>query len=243
VHTFALALKWLVDGSHWSGSDGIPIRTFEHIQISLAAVLLASAIAIPLGLYIGHTRRFQFVAVSVANVGRSIPSFGILAIAYVIVLKLAPSLAFGFVPTVAALVLLGIPPILTNAYVGVQNVDADTVEAARGMGMREREVLLGLEVPLSAGLIMAGIRTSSVTVVATATLSALIGGGTLGRYIVDGFAQSDNPKLVAGSILVAVLAILTELVLGLIERVITPRTRSPVHRLRGSRRAVLVTGE
>ncbi len=226
MHTFVQALRWLVDGSHWSGFDGIPIRTLQHLEISLVAVGIAATIAIPLGLYIGHTRRFQFLAVSVANIGRSIPSFGILAIAYVIVLKLAPSFAFGFVPTVAALVLLGIPPILTNTYVGVQNVDADMVEAARGVGMSERQVLLGLETPIAAPLIMAGIRTSSVTIVATATLSALIGGGTLGRYIVDGFAQSDNPKLVAGSILVAVLAILTELILGWVDRLVAPRTTS-----------------
>jgi osmoprotectant transport system permease protein len=226
VHTLVQALKWLVDGSHWSGFDGIPVRTLEHVEISVAAVAIAAAVAIPLGLFIGHTRRFQFLAVSVANVGRSIPSFGILSIAYVIVLKVAPGFAFGFVPTVTALVLLGIPPILTNTYVGVQNVDADTVEAARGMGMSERQVLLGLEVPMATRLMMAGIRTSSVTVVATATLSALIGGGTLGRYIVDGFAQSDNPKLVAGSILVAVLAILTELILGRVDRVLAPRTAS-----------------
>src|ERR671930_107429 len=226
MHTFVQALKWLVDGSHWSGFDGIPVRTLQHVEISLVAVVIAAAIAIPLGLYIGHTRRLQFLAVSVANVGRSIPSFGILSIAYVIVLKIAPSFAFGFVPTVAALVLLGIPPILTNTYVGVQNVDADAVEAARGMGMSERQVLLGLETPMAARLIMAGIRTSSVTIVATATLSALIGGGTLGRYIVDGFAQSDDPKLVAGSILVALLAILTEPILGWVDRAVAPRTTS-----------------
>jgi len=155
-----------------------------------------------------------------------LPALGILAIAYVIVLKFAAGLAFGFTPTVVALVLLAIPPILTNTYVGVQSVDRDTVEAARGMGMTEREVLLGLEVPMSTGLIMAGVRTSSVTVVATATLSALIGGGTLGRYIVDGFAQSDNGMLIGGSILVAVLAIFTEVGLGIVERTLTPRMRS-----------------
>lgn len=237
MRTFVQALEWLVEGSHWSGFDGIPVRTLEHVEISVVAVAIAAAIATPLGLYIGHTRRFQFLAVSVANVGRSIPSFGILAIAYVVVLKVAPGLAFGFVPTVAALVLLGIPPILTNTYVGVQNVDADTVEAARGMGMSERQVLLGLEVPMATRLIMAGIRTSSVTVVATATLSALIGGGTLGRYIVDGFAQRDNPKLVAGSILVAILAILTELILGRVDRVLAPRTVSRVPRARERQRS------
>ena len=230
MDTFTQAIRWLTDGSHWGGPDGIPVRALQHLEISAAAVIIAAAIAVPLGLYIGHTRRLQFHAVSIANIGRSVPSFGILVIAYVVVLKIAASFAFGFTPTVIALILLAIPPILTNTYVGVQSVDRGTVEAARGMGMTEREILFQLEVPLSAGLIMAGIRTSAVTVVATATLSALIGGGTLGRFIVDGFAQGDNPMLIAGSILVAVLAVLTEVGLGSLERAITPRTRS-VHAL------------
>jgi osmoprotectant transport system permease protein len=226
MHAFIEALRWLTTGSHWSGFDGIPTRVWEHVYTSLVAIAIGAAIALPVGLYIGHTRRFQFLAVSIANVGRAIPSFGILVIAYVIVLKVSSSLAFGFVPTVVALVLLSIPPIITNTYVGVQQVDADTVEAARGMGMTERQVLGRLELPLAAPLIMAGLRTAAVTVVATATLSALIGGGTVGRYIVDGLAQSDFPKTIAGAILVALLAILTELVLGGMERAVTPRTTS-----------------
>ena len=220
------AIRWVTTGAHWTGTEGIPTRVLQHLEVSVTAVAIAAAIAIPLGLYIGHTRRLQFLSVSIANVGRAVPSFGILAIAYIVVLHLAPSLAFGFTPTVVALVLLAIPPILTNTYVGVEAVDRDTVEAARGMGMSEREVLLRLEVPLSVGLIMAGVRTSAVTVVATATLSALIGGGTLGRYIVDGFAQSDNGMLIGGSILVALLAVLTEVGLGVLERRLTPRMRS-----------------
>jgi osmoprotectant transport system permease protein len=226
VHPLSLAIHWLGDGAHWQGPEGVPTRVLQHLEVSGAAVAIASAIAIPLGLFIGHTGRGRFLAVSIANIGRAVPSFGILVIAYVIVLKLAASLAFGFTPTVIALVLLAIPPILTNTYVGVEAVDRDTVEAARGMGMSEREILLRLEVPLATRLIMAGVRTSAVTVVATATLSALIGGGTLGRYIVDGFAQSDNGMLIAGSVLVAMLAVITEVGLGILERRLTPRTRS-----------------
>jgi osmoprotectant transport system permease protein len=226
VHALSLAIHWLRLGAHWQGPEGVPTRVLQHLEISGAAVAIASAIAVPLGLFIGHTGRARFLVVSIANIGRAVPSFGILVIAYVVVLKLAASLAFGFTPTVVALVLLAIPPILTNTSVGVEGVDRDTVEAARGMGMSERQVLLRLEVPLATRLIMAGVRTSAVTVVATATLSALIGGGTLGRYIVDGFAQSDNGMLVAGSILVALLAVITEVGLGIVERRLTPRTRS-----------------
>lgn len=226
MRAFAEAIRWLTDGAHWRGFDGIPVRVWEHVEISLVAVAIAAAISIPLGLYIGHTRRFELIAVSIANVGRSVPSFGVLVITYVIVVDIKPALAFGFTPTVVALVLLAIPPILTNTYVGLQAVDSDMVEAARGMGMRERDVLRRVEIPLSAPLIMAGIRTSAVTVVATATLSALIGGGTLGRFIVDGFAQNDTAKLIGGSILVALLAILTEISLAGAERLLTPRTSS-----------------
>lgn len=237
IRSFVDALHWITARAHWSGFDGIPVRAWEHVELSLVSIVVAAAIAIPVGLYIGHTRRFEFLAVSIANVGRSVPSFGILAIAYVVVNVVKPSLSFGFTPALIALVLLAIPPILTNTYVGIQAVDADTVESARGMGMSERDVLMRLEVPLAAPLVMAGLRTAAVTVVATATLAALIGGGTLGRFIVDGFAQSDTPKLIAGAMLVAVLAIATEVVFGVVERAVTPRTDSRPKRLLWSAKA------
>jgi osmoprotectant transport system permease protein len=227
MHAFLDALHWLLVGSHWTGYNGIPLRVLQHVEMSAAAILIAALIAVPAGMYVGHTRRFEFLSVSIANVGRAVPSFAILVIAFVVVLKVAQSFAFGFVPTVIALVLLAVPPLLTNTYVGIQAVDPDMVEAARGMGMTERDVLLRLEVPLAAPLIMAGLRTAALTVVATATLAALIGGGGLGRYIVDGFAQGNGRSmLIAGAMLVAVLAILTELAFGLLERTISPRTSS-----------------
>ena len=232
MHTFIDSLHWLTDGTHWNGVEGIPVRIFQHLEMSAAAVALACVIAIPAGMYIGHTGRLQFLFVSVANVGRAVPSFAILVIAYVVVANVAPSLAFGFTPTVVALTLLAIPPVLTNTYVGVQAVDRDIVEAARGMGMTERDVLLKLEAPLAAPLIMAGLRTAAVTVVATATLAALVAGGGLGRFIIDGFAQQDRPMLVGGAILVAILAILTELGFAALERAITPRTSSVRRRRR-----------
>jgi osmoprotectant transport system permease protein len=202
------------------------VRVLEHVEITFAAVGLAIAIALPIGLTIGHTRRGELLAVSVANLGRAIPSFAILSIVFQLMLNIAPRLSFGFLPTVVALTLLGIPPVLTNTYVGIQGVDPDTVESARGMGMRERQVLGRLEMPLAAPLILAGIRTAAVQVVATATLAALIGGGGLGRYIIDGFAQGDDPMVLAGAILVAALAIVTEVSFGLLERLVTPRTSS-----------------
>jgi osmoprotectant transport system permease protein len=161
-----------------------------------------------------------------AIIGRAIPSFAILSISFQVILNVAPEVAFGFVPTVIALTLLAIPPILTNTYVGIEEVDADTVEAARGTGMRGRQVLTRLELPLATPLILAGMRTAAVQVVATATLAALIAGGGLGRYIIDGFAQGDEGMLLAGAVLVAALAIVTELAFAVLERVVSPTTSS-----------------
>jgi osmoprotectant transport system permease protein len=216
-------VSWILDGSHWSGPDGIWLRLFQHVVLSVAALVAAAIIAIPIGLAVGHTRRGQLVAVQAANLGRSIPSLAILSLVFVLVVNVAPEFAFGFVPTFVALTLLGIPTILVNTYVGVQQVDPDTVEAARGMGMNGRQVLLELEVPLAAPLIMTGVRLAAVTIVATATLSALIAGGTLGRYIIDGYAQQDIPKVAGGAILVAVLAILTELLFTALARITAPQ--------------------
>jgi osmoprotectant transport system permease protein len=222
----ATVVQWFTDPANWTGPTGIPARVLQHLWMSLLAMVIASALAIPVGLWVGHRRRFESLAVSVAYVGRALPSFAVLVIVFILMVNYIPSIAFGTGPTVVALVLLAIPSMLVNTYVGIQGVDADTVEAARGMGMREREVLFGLEVPLAAPLIMAGVRVAALQVVATATLAALIGGGGLGRFVVDGFAQQDNPMLIGGALLVAALALLTEGALFLVERAVTPRTAS-----------------
>lgn len=232
MHVVVNLLHWFSDGANWSGSTGIPTRVLQHVELSALAVALASLVALPLGLFIGHTGRFSFLAISVANLGRAIPSFAILSIVYQLMLNYTPSFAFGFGPTVIALWVLAIPPILTNTYVGVQGVDQDTVEAARGMGMRGRDVLLRLELPLAAPLMLAGLRTAAVQVVATATLAALIAGGGLGRYIIDGLHVNDTTVIVAGALLVALLAIVTELGMGALERAVSPRLTS---RKRGRR--------
>ncbi|CAN5208302.1 ABC transporter permease subunit [soil metagenome] len=222
---FALdTFRWLTDPANHSGPNGIPVRLWEHVQVSFLALFLATLLALPIGLLIGHTGRGEFFAVSVANIGRALPSFGILGIVFPLTLGVLPG--FGYYPTLIALFLLAIPPILTNAYVGVQNVDRETVEAARGMGMSGRQVLAKLEVPLAAPLIVAGLRTSAVAVVATATLGAVAAGPGLGRFIIDGFVTRNLAKAAGGAVLVAVRAILTELAFGLLERSLTPRTSS-----------------
>ncbi len=218
-------VRWFAEGSHWSGSSGVPARVFEHVQIALVAVAIAAIIALPAGLFIGHTRRAEFLAVSAGNLGRALPSFGILALVFPFTLRYAPG-SIGFAPTLIALFLLAIPPILTNTYVGIQNVDPDATEAARGMGFSGSQVLFQLEVPLAAGLIVAGFRTAAVQVVATATLGAVFAWGGLGRFIVDGFAQGDDAMIVAGALLVALLAIVTEVAFGVLERAVTAKTGS-----------------
>jgi osmoprotectant transport system permease protein len=210
---------WFLDPANWSGSGGIPTRTVEHLQLSGLSILVAALIAIPLGLLIGHTGRGALVTVSIGNLGRAVPSYAMLVI-------FIPVLHIGFANALAALVLLAIPPILTNTHAAMQGVDRDMIEAGRGMGMTELELLRQVEVPLALPVIIAGLRVAAVAVVATATLAALVGGGALGRFIVDGFALRDTPQLVGGAILVAVLAVITERAFSVVERLaVSPGVR------------------
>jgi len=201
---------WLTDPAQWSGPDGIPVRTLQHLWDSLLATAIAAAIALPIGVFIGHTGRGALLAVNLTNLGRAIPSLGIIILMFTLV-------GFGIVPVLVALTALAVPPIVTNSYIGVRSVDRDVREAAEGMGMRGRQVLWQVELPVAMPLIMAGIRTSAVQVVATATLAAFVGLGGLGRYLIDGLSQRDLAQVVGGAILVAVLSLLTELVLGRVQ--------------------------
>lgn len=212
----ASVAAWFADPAHWQGEDGIPVRLLEHLQLSGLAIGIAAAIALPVGLSLGHTGRGAFVAINVANLGRALPSLALIALGLVFSITLG--LGLGFWPTLFALVPLALPPILTNTYVAVRGVDRDTVEAARGMGLRESQILGQVELPLALPLILAGLRTASVNVVATATLGALVAGGALGRYIVDGLATQEYERLFAGALLVALLAIATELGFGILSR-------------------------
>ena len=217
-------VDWFADPKRWVGSDGIPNRLVEHVELSAVVVIVALAIALPIGLYIGHTGRGAIVAIGAANLGRAVPSYALL-------LMFFPVFGLGFGTAFPALVLLAIPPILTNAYVALRDVDRDTVEAARGMGMTEWQLLRDVEVPIAMSVIVAGARTAAVQVVATATLAALVAGGGLGRYIVDGFALQDDGRLIGGAILVALLALATERLFTLVERrVVSPGLRGAAPR-------------
>ena len=213
--TFSSLIDW------FQTTPDIWATILEHLKLSFLPVLAAMAIAMPIGLWIGHYRRFEFFAVTAAGLGRAIPSFAIVSLALPI--SIALGLGLGFWPTFAALFFLALPPIVTNTYIGVKSVDPDTVEAARGMGSSERQILASIELPLAAPLIIAGIRTAAVQSVATATLGALVAAGGLGEYITLGFRSANDEALMGGAILVALLAIGTEFLFALIERVARPK--------------------
>ncbi|MGH9282234.1 MAG: ABC transporter permease [Acidimicrobiales bacterium] len=206
---------WFTTAAHWRGENGIPHRLSEHLLLSALCVLVAAAVALPIGMGLGHLGRGGAVAVNLANVGRAIPSFAILVLATEVV-------GIGARPAFVALVALALPPMVTNSYVGVREVDPEVREAARGMGMTGAQVLRRVEAPLALPLVLAGVRTAAVQVVATATLAALVAWGGLGRYIVDGLSQRDFVQVFAGAVLVAAVATLTEVVLAALERAVTP---------------------
>jgi osmoprotectant transport system permease protein len=222
VELLGQVFAWFADPTNWTGTSGIPNRTFEHVWLSALTVVVGAAVALPIGLAIGHTGRGAFLAVSVANIGRALPSYSLLLIFFTF-------FGVGFATAFPALLVLTIPPILTSTYVGVKEVDRDMVEAGRGMGMTEVQLLRSVELPMALPVIIAGVRIAAVQVVATATLAALVGGGALGRFIVDGFGLRQEDQLVGGAILVALLALVTERSFTLLERrVISPGLRSVV---------------
>ncbi len=229
VQTF----DFLRDQARWRGNDGITTRLVEHVQISFVAVIAAIVIAVPLSLWLGHRRRFGLLVINVSNVGRALPSFAILVVGNQL-LGLDEKPVIGLVSVFLALVALAIPPIVTNTYVGISEVSDDVRDAARGMGLSEGQILRRVEIPLAIPLIMAGIRTTTVQVVATATIAAQLSAGGLGRFIIDGFATRSRGgfvKVIVGALLVALLALATELVLSLVQRALTPKG------LRSERRA------
>jgi osmoprotectant transport system permease protein len=216
VNLLQEALLYLNDPFNWTRRGGIVELLGEHLRISAFAVLAAAVIAVPVGMLLGHTGRGGGFTVALSNVSRAIPTLALLTIFAV------TPIGFGPRATTIALAVFAVPPILTNTYVGFRGVDRDVVEAARAMGMDGRQVVVRAELPLAAPLLMTGVRTAAVQVVATATLAALVAGGGLGRIITLGFRQQDYGAVLAGAILVAVLAVLTELVLAGVSWALTP---------------------
>ena len=188
------------------------------LRASSGRTLIAALVAIPLGLWIGHTGRLSWLTVSSANAWRALPSFAVIGLLVPFTTRIDPTLGFTLYPTVVAMIVLAGPPILVNSYEGIAGVDRDLVDAARGMGMRERQILVGLEVPIALPVIATGIRLAAVQVIATATLGAIFGFGGLGRFIVLGDANQDNGELFGGVVLVAALALITFGLFVLLER-------------------------
>jgi osmoprotectant transport system permease protein len=220
MEVFSEFWDYITTADHWSGRNGIIELTWAHIRISVIATTLAALVTLPLAVYLGHIRKGGFLAISIVNIGRAIPSLAIIAL-----LVTVQAIGFGFRPTLLALIALAIPPMFTNAYTGVRDVDRNVVEAARGMGMTSREVLLRVEVPSALPLLIAGLRIAALQVVATATLGAIVAFQCLGSLITQGIAQFDDGKLVTGAVLVALLALLTDAFFVVLLRALTPWLR------------------
>ena len=219
-------LSYLFDPANWAlGTDGsIPQLILSHLYYVALALLIGTAIALPIGLWIGHTGRGSFIAINAGNAGRSLPTLGLLML-------MVTLLGLGLLPVLIALTVLVIPPVLTSAYAGVRSIDHRVVDAAKGVGMRPWQVLTRVELPLALPVLMSGFRSAALQVVATATVAAAVGLGGLGRLLIDGLAVNDYSRVLAGAIVVAVLAVLLDLVLGLAQRwVASPGLRQPSSR-------------
>ncbi|MFI2752853.1 ABC transporter permease [Cellulomonas sp. P22] len=209
------AFAWLNDPLNWTGPSGVLALTREHVLISVAAVVLAAVVALPVGVWLGHRGSGGTLTVVLANTSRALPTFALLTI-------FASTGLFGATATTLAVAVFAVPPILTNAYVGLRDVDADVRDAARGTGMSGWRSLVLVELPLALPLIAAGLRTAAVQVVATVPLAALVGGTSLGTIIVSGLAVQRYGQVVAGALLVAALCLLVEALLAVVQHVLTP---------------------
>ncbi|MER7176339.1 ABC transporter permease [Streptomyces mesophilus] len=213
MNTLSDAWNWLTDPANWSGGDGVWHRLTEHLVLTVVCLVISCLIALPIALVLGHLGKGGALAVNISNVGRAVPTFAVL-----VLLLLTPIGKWGQGPTVVALVLFAVPPLLTNAYVGMREVDRSIVQAARGMGMTGRQMLWRVELPLALPMILNGVRIAAVQLVATATIAALAGGGGLGRIITAGFNLASTAQVVAGAVLVAAFALIVEGLFELAER-------------------------
>ncbi|MFP5020023.1 ABC transporter permease [Pseudonocardia phyllosphaerae] len=206
-------LGWLFDAANWSGPEGILVRLAEHLGYTALTMIIAMVIALPLGAWIGHTGRGGVLVVGFANALRALPTLGLLVLLFLLV-------GLGLLGPLIALIVIAVPPLLAGAYSGVRNVDPAIVDAAEGMGMRGTEVLTKVELPNALPLILGGVRSATLQVISTATVAAYVGIGGLGRFIIDGLGQRDYGAMIGGSILVALLAVVADLVLGALQRLI-----------------------
>ena len=233
---------YLGNGSHWSGPEGVPARVIEHLEYTFLALAFVCLIALPLGLFVGHTGRGSVAIAGTANALRALPDFGLLV--YVVLLisgRLPAGLAY-LLPSVLVLVILGIPAVLSATYAGIQAVDPAARDAAKGMGMTGSQVLWRVEVPNAMPLILSGVRSSMLQIVATATIAAYVSLGGLGRFIIDGQSQRDYSQMAAGAVLVGLLAIVLDLLVAGIQRlVVSPGVTGRFRTAGPRRRPVLIS--
>ena len=212
-------ISWIFDPVNWStvnAGPGIAGELGAHLFLTLLSLAVAAVVAVPIGLAIGHTGRGRGAAILIGNVVRAFPTLGLLSILLLV-------FGLGLPPTVLVFVLLGIPPLLAGAYAGVESVDRQTIDAARAIGMTEGQVLTRVEVPLAAPLLLGGLRSATLQIIATVTLVSNFGSDSLGQFIISGAATRDYVQMVGGSILVTVLALLADAVLALAQRFTVPR--------------------
>jgi osmoprotectant transport system permease protein len=216
-------VDYLTDSTHWSGSDGIPQRLLEHLGYSFSALLFVLLIGLPLGLYVGHTGRGALAIAGTANALRALPTFGLLIFVVIALSGVLPGSISYLGPSLLVLVILGIPAVLSNTYAGVQSVDPAARDAAKGMGMTGSQVLWRVEVPNALPLILSGIRSAMLQIVATATIAAYVSLGGLGRFIIDGRAQRDYPQMAASAVLVGLLAVALDLLMAALQVLVVSR--------------------
>lgn len=204
-------LRWFAARQRWFGDQSIPFRTLQHMYYVVVSMAIAMAVALPLGIGLGHLGRGGLLAINVSNIGRAIPEFGLVIIVFLLA-------GYGVLPIIVALIALAMPPMVTNSYVGMRSVSPDVRQAARGVGMTGWQTLWRVELPIALPLVMAGIRTSTIQVVSTATLAAYVGLGGLGRYLIDGLATRDMTQVLGGAIVVALLAVIVEASLSQVQR-------------------------
>ena len=214
---FVAAFGWLFDPVNWAGPGGIPARTGEHIVYSLLTLILAGVIALPIGFAIGHTGRLRGFAVGVSGALRAVPTLGLVVYLALITANIS------IVPPLIALTILAIPPLLAGAYSGLESVDRRTIDAARAVGMTEWQIFTKVELPLSLPLVIGGMRSGALQVIATWTVAAILPVGGLGRFLFDGLAVQNYPEMLGGSIIVVVLALVVDGLFALTQKLVVPR--------------------
>jgi len=216
MNFFAAAFAYIFDGTHWTEVNGIGQRLVEHLLFTGVSVGIAAVIAVPLGLAIGHTGRGRAFVIALTSAARALPTFGFLL--FIVLLA-----GLGLAPLVAVLVVLAIPPLLAGVYAGIEAVDRQPIDAARAIGMSEWQILGRVEVPLGVPLMVGGLRSAVLQVIATATIAAYVAQGGLGRYLIEGLARRDFMLAIVGAILVAALALAVDGILAVVQKLVDPR--------------------